>query len=273
MSLLSPDETLQLWKELLPEDEAAKESPQLTLRSIHESLEACMEEIDPLLPTLDQKEHRANFLKGLFFRQGKRVNLQEFQELVRWWQVPSPKPAKGDATNYASTVPCTRRLAAYWSIQGRTVIFLGLVFVVIVGLGVDQALKYAVRCLSSGRRASLTKWTARQAVSGRFRARPRVRQVSPAASARLPLTQKQDLQRAHCTAPSSFCFSRLSAISKHGYANRSGSRDGSTATMRETSTFGAPTWPTSSRCGTRARISSAPSAPARYPLTKRKSSA
>ncbi|TXT05069.1 hypothetical protein VHUM_03889 [Vanrija humicola] len=74
-----------------------------------------------------------------------RIKREDMRARVKSWRIPSLKQEKDEEDSqdeYMKKVGFTRRLRAFWAVHGPSVVFLGIVFGAMIGMGVWQLVKY-----------------------------------------------------------------------------------------------------------------------------------
>jgi dual oxidase len=86
--------------------------------------------------------------EGGDFEGTARIPKEDFSNTVRGWNVPSLNPeAQAEAFHdkYMKSLPWSRRFWAYWSVQGREVLFIALVVSMQVAFGTWQLVDYLTK--------------------------------------------------------------------------------------------------------------------------------
>ena len=89
-------------------------------------------------------EDRKAFLRSMIGEKG-RTPRAEMAARVRAWQIPSMEKMRKDdqdADDYHKRIPLARKLRAYWSVRGPTMVFLALVLGMQIAFGVWMTVKY-----------------------------------------------------------------------------------------------------------------------------------
>jgi dual oxidase len=115
-------------------------------------------------------DQRHAFLRSVMGTEETRIPREDFSNTVRDWNVPSLNPAaQTEAYHefYMKSLPWSRRFWAYWSVQGREVLFIALVVSMQVAFGMWQLVEYLTkpqyRHVGSPRRA---QWTITHSLPG-----------------------------------------------------------------------------------------------------------
>jgi dual oxidase len=95
------------------------------------------------------KDQRHAFLRSVMGTgETTRIPQEDFSNTVRHWNVPSLNPeAQTEAYHeyYMKSLPWSRRFWAYWSVQGREILFIALVVSMQVAFGVWQLVEYLTK--------------------------------------------------------------------------------------------------------------------------------
>ncbi|KAF4631951.1 hypothetical protein G7Y89_g6177 [Cudoniella acicularis] len=121
----------------------------------YDEVEAKLDEVhDEIAP--EPKPHNLNhdstegaqrhaFLKSVMGTEEQRISRADFSNTVRSWNVPSLDPdkqAEQDHDEYMKSMSWGRRLRAYWSVEGREVMFIALVIALQIAFGTWQLVEY-----------------------------------------------------------------------------------------------------------------------------------
>ena len=94
-------------------------------------------------------EYRRAFLREMMGTDKDQIPRAEFAERVRAWKIPTMERQKmsdkDDDDEYTRGMGVVRKIRAYWSVRGPTMVFLAMVLSFQLALGIWQAVKYATR--------------------------------------------------------------------------------------------------------------------------------
>ena len=88
---------------------------------------------------------RTAFLRSILGTEKNVIPRKEFAETVRSWNIPSmaqEKKQEQDGDDYTKKMSIGRRLRAYWSVRGPTMVFLALVVSMQIAFGTWMLVKY-----------------------------------------------------------------------------------------------------------------------------------
>ena len=93
----------------------------------------------------DDDTHR--FLRSIMGTTSNHISVADFSQTVERWNVPSleqDKSEEEESKHYLRSAPLSRRLHAYWSVQGPEIMFIALVVAMQMAFGIWQMVKYIV---------------------------------------------------------------------------------------------------------------------------------
>jgi len=117
----------------------------------YDVLESKLDEVhEELIPESKEYQSREDdqrhaFLRSVMGTEEARISRTDFSNTVRGWSVPSLNPeAQAEAHHgyYMRSMPWGRRFRAYWSVQGREVMFIAVVASMQVAFGTWQLVEY-----------------------------------------------------------------------------------------------------------------------------------
>lgn len=89
---------------------------------------------------------RHEFLRGMLGTEKDKIPSQQFKEIVKTWNIPSPeqeKQSEKEEREYLNNISWPRKLRAMWEVEGPEYCFLAFVVSAQIALGVWQCIKYA----------------------------------------------------------------------------------------------------------------------------------
>ena len=123
----------------------------VSYQEVERKLDDVANELDPVPKKHHLHHHdrkagdRHSFLRSVLGTDKDRVPNDEFAKAVREWQVPSLEQVKQkdkDASGFSQRLSWSRRVRAWWSVEGPQVCFLGLVVAMQLAFGIWQLVKY-----------------------------------------------------------------------------------------------------------------------------------
>jgi len=93
-------------------------------------------------------DQRHAFLRSVIGTKETRIPRQSFSNIVRGWNVPSLNPdaqTEASCEHYMKSLPWSRSFWAYWSVQGREVLFIVLVVSMQIAFGLWQFIAYLTK--------------------------------------------------------------------------------------------------------------------------------
>lgn len=118
---------------------------------LESKLDEAHEELASDLKAFQSRDYdqRHAFLRSVMGTGETRIPRQDFSNTVRDWNVPSlinpETQAEAYHEHYMESLPWSRRFWAYWSVQGREVLFIALVVSMQVAFGVWQLVDYLTK--------------------------------------------------------------------------------------------------------------------------------
>jgi hypothetical protein len=119
----------------------------------YDELESKLDEVhEELVPEPKEYQSREDdqrhaFLRSVMGTEETRISRADFSNTVRNSNVPSLNPeaqAEAHHEHYMRSMPWGRRFRAYWSVQGREVMFIAVVVSMQVAFGTWQLVEYLV---------------------------------------------------------------------------------------------------------------------------------
>ncbi|TVY53411.1 putative respiratory burst oxidase-like protein [Lachnellula cervina] len=98
-------------------------------------------------PQSREDEQRHTFLRSVMGTEQTKISRTDFSNTVRGWNVPSLNPgaqAEERHEHYMRSMSRGRRFRAYWSVQGREILFIAVVVSMQVAFGTWQLVEYLV---------------------------------------------------------------------------------------------------------------------------------